>query len=117
MPEGTIRCSCLLPHLSPISPTTQRRFLRASARNPTRTNRSCAAFPRARRGVERASAARRFPDMNKPDVIVAKKIRAGDRAALARAITLVESKKPAHRAEAQELLRVLLPFTGRAIRC
>jgi len=54
--------------------------------------------------------------MNKPDAIVAKKIRAGDRAALARAITLVESKKPAHRAEAQELLRVLLPFTGKAIR-
>jgi LAO/AO transport system kinase len=54
--------------------------------------------------------------MNKPDAIVAKKIRAGDRAALARAITLVESKKPAHRAEAQELLRALLPFTGKAIR-
>jgi len=54
--------------------------------------------------------------MNKPDASVAKKIRAGDRAALARAITLVESKKPAHRAEAQELLRALLPFTGKAIR-
>src|SRR6202163_4571907 len=54
--------------------------------------------------------------MNKPDAIVAKKIRAGDRAALARAITLVESKNPAHRAEPQELLRVLLPSTGKAIR-
>ncbi len=54
--------------------------------------------------------------MNKTDATLAKKIRAGDRAALARAITLVESKKPEHRAEAQELLRALLPFTGKAIR-
>jgi len=54
--------------------------------------------------------------MNKTDATLAKKIRAGDRAALARAITLVESKKPQHRAEAQELLRALLPFTGKAIR-
>ena len=54
--------------------------------------------------------------MNKTDATLAKKIRAGDRAALARAITLVESRKPEHRAEAQELLRVLLPFTGKAVR-
>jgi LAO/AO transport system kinase len=54
--------------------------------------------------------------MNKTDAMLAKKIRAGDRAALARAITLVESKKSDHRAEAQELLRALLPFTGKAIR-
>ena len=54
--------------------------------------------------------------MNKPDATIAKKIRAGDRAALARAITLLESKKPEHRAEAQELLRALLPHTGNAIR-
>jgi len=54
--------------------------------------------------------------MNKPDATLAKKIRAGDRAALARAITLVESKKSDHRAAAQELLRVLLPHTGNAIR-
>jgi LAO/AO transport system kinase len=54
--------------------------------------------------------------MNKPDTTIAKKIRAGDRAALARAITLVESKKPGHHAEAQALLRALLPFTGKAIR-
>ena len=54
--------------------------------------------------------------MKKPDALTAKKIRAGDRAALARAITLVESKKPDHRAEAQELLRVLMPLTGKATR-
>jgi len=54
--------------------------------------------------------------MNKPDNAIAKKIRAGDRAALARAITLVESKKPDHRAQAQELLRALLPDTGKAAR-
>ena len=43
-------------------------------------------------------------------------VRAGDRAALARAITLVESKKPEHRARAQELLRKLLPHTGTSLR-
>jgi LAO/AO transport system kinase len=47
---------------------------------------------------------------------LARKVQARDRAALARAITLVESKKPEHRAKAQELLRVLLPQTGNAIR-
>ncbi len=36
-------------------------------------------------------------------------IRAGDRAMLARAITLVESRKPAHRAMAKELLAAILP--------
>jgi LAO/AO transport system kinase len=47
---------------------------------------------------------------------LAKALRAGDRAALARAITLVESKKPTHRAEAQELLKLILPATGKAAR-
>jgi LAO/AO transport system kinase len=47
---------------------------------------------------------------------LAKSLRAGDRAALARAITLVESKKPEHRAEAQELLKFVLPATGKASR-
>lgn len=40
----------------------------------------------------------------------------GSRAALARAITLVESRKPAHRAVAVELLQMLLPMTGKAFR-
>jgi LAO/AO transport system kinase len=43
-------------------------------------------------------------------------LKKGDRAALARAITLVESKKPEHRERAQELLRMLLPATGKAVR-
>jgi LAO/AO transport system kinase len=43
-------------------------------------------------------------------------VSANDRAALGRAITLVESHKPEHRALAQELLQQLLPHTGRAHR-
>jgi LAO/AO transport system kinase len=41
---------------------------------------------------------------------------AGDRATLARAITLVESTKPEHGQQAALLLQELLPRTGRAIR-
>jgi LAO/AO transport system kinase len=40
----------------------------------------------------------------------------GDRTALGRAITLVESTKPEHHAQAQEMLVQLLPHTGRAHR-
>jgi LAO/AO transport system kinase len=47
---------------------------------------------------------------------LAKRIRAHDRAALARAITLVESSKREHRARAQALLQELLPDTGKAHR-
>lgn len=47
---------------------------------------------------------------------LAKALRAGDRAALARAITLVESKKSEHRTEAQELLKLILPATGKSAR-
>jgi LAO/AO transport system kinase len=43
-------------------------------------------------------------------------IRAGDRAMLARAITLVESTKTDHGALAQQLLQALLPTTGGALR-
>ena len=41
---------------------------------------------------------------------------AGDRALLARTITLIESNAPAHFDKAQEVLRQLLPHTGNAIR-
>ena len=41
---------------------------------------------------------------------------AGDRAMLARAITLVESGRPDHRALAEELLQLVLPKSGSAIR-
>jgi len=47
---------------------------------------------------------------------LADKLRAGDRAALARAITLVESVRPDHQAAARELVQLLLPFTGTAMR-
>jgi len=40
----------------------------------------------------------------------------GDRRALARAITLVESTRREHRAEAGALLEALMPYTGRSIR-
>ncbi|AXK83969.1 methylmalonyl Co-A mutase-associated GTPase MeaB [Pseudolabrys taiwanensis] len=43
-------------------------------------------------------------------------IRAGDRATLARAITLIESKRADHRAQAHQLVQQLLPATGQAIR-
>jgi len=43
-------------------------------------------------------------------------VRTGSRAALARAITLVESRRADHQAAARELVQTLLPDTGRAIR-
>ena len=43
-------------------------------------------------------------------------VRTGDRRALARAITLVESARPADRAPARALVQALLPHTGRAMR-
>lgn len=47
---------------------------------------------------------------------LAARIRAGDRAALARAITLVESTRPDHQAEARALLTALMPYAGNADR-
>jgi LAO/AO transport system kinase len=43
-------------------------------------------------------------------------IRAGDRASLARAITLIESKRADHRSDAHRLVQELLPLTGKAVR-
>lgn len=48
--------------------------------------------------------------------VLADQVRSGSRAALARAITLVESRAPAQRAAAHELLRLLLPHAGDSIR-
>ncbi|MBL4639325.1 MAG: methylmalonyl Co-A mutase-associated GTPase MeaB [Kordiimonadaceae bacterium] len=45
-----------------------------------------------------------------------KGVRAADRAAIGRAITLIESRKPAHQDRAQELLHKLLPYAGKAQR-
>ena len=47
---------------------------------------------------------------------LAAKVLASDRAAIARAITLVESRRADHRERAQELLATLLPHTGGARR-
>lgn len=56
--------------------------------------------------------------MNRPLVIpgIAADIRAGNRAALARGITLIESRRADHEATARELVQELLPATGNAIR-
>src|SRR5258708_23908678 len=47
---------------------------------------------------------------------LARDLRAGSRAALARAITLIESRRGDHQAAARELVQALLPDTGKAIR-
>jgi LAO/AO transport system kinase len=47
---------------------------------------------------------------------LARDVSAGNRAALARAITLVESRRADHQAAARELVQLLLPHTGKAIR-
>jgi LAO/AO transport system kinase len=55
--------------------------------------------------------------MSAPDLpALARGIRAGDRAVLARAITLIESKRADHRQAAHRLVQELLPATGKAIR-
>lgn len=47
---------------------------------------------------------------------LAQLVRSGDRMWLARAITLIESRKPEHRKLAAELLTALMPYTGNADR-
>jgi LAO/AO transport system kinase len=47
---------------------------------------------------------------------LARRVLAGDRRALARAITLIESRRPDHQEQAERLLERLLPATGRAVR-
>ena len=56
-------------------------------------------------------------DVEAPDIgALAVQIAAGDRPALARGITLVESRRKDHRQLAAELIEMLLPKTGDAIR-
>ncbi|MCL2177899.1 MAG: methylmalonyl Co-A mutase-associated GTPase MeaB [Proteobacteria bacterium] len=50
------------------------------------------------------------------DRVLLEKLLAGERRALAKAITLVESSRADHRHRANELLKVLLPRTGNSIR-
>jgi LAO/AO transport system kinase len=47
---------------------------------------------------------------------LAQRVLNGDRAALARAITLIESRRPDHQEQAERLLERLLPATGGAVR-
>src|SRR3977135_3688922 len=47
---------------------------------------------------------------------LANELRSGGRAALARAITLIESRRADHQAAARDLVQALLPGTGKAIR-
>ena len=53
-----------------------------------------------------------FPNMDH----IRERLLAGDRAALARAITLAESRRVDHRAAVRDLIDAVLPQTGRAIR-
>src|SRR6516165_563843 len=55
-----------------------------------------------------------FPDIDMARIAGA--IRAGERAVPARAITLIESKRPDHQRQARLLVQNLLPDTGKAIR-
>ena len=63
---------------------------------------------------QRDPAVVRRPNLD-PDLL-AKQVLAGERTAIARAITLVESSKPAHHAVAADLLRILRPYSGKAVR-
>src|SRR5260221_1940086 len=47
---------------------------------------------------------------------LARDLRAGHRAALARAITLIESRRSDHQTAGRDLVQALLPETGKAIR-
>ncbi len=60
----------------------------------------------------------RAKNPNRPSDIaaLARGIRAGERATLARAITLIESSRADHQASARHLVQELLPDTGRALR-
>jgi LAO/AO transport system kinase len=57
------------------------------------------------------------PETDDVDVpLLARAVRSGDRRALARAITLMESMHPRHQSAATQLLSALLPYTGGAWR-
>jgi LAO/AO transport system kinase len=62
--------------------------------------------------AQRPESTRSSPDVAK----LAAGIRAGERAVLARAITLIESKRADHQRAARRLVQELLPHTGQAIR-
>jgi len=53
---------------------------------------------------------------NLPFADLVRGVRSGDRATLARAITMIESKRADHRKTAHHLVQELLPLTGKAVR-
>ncbi len=55
-------------------------------------------------------------DTASPASVLAQKLLSGDRRALSRAITLIESESPEHRETARELLSIILPRTGKSTR-
>jgi LAO/AO transport system kinase len=55
-------------------------------------------------------------EISAADAALADALVAGDRRALARAITLVESSRPDHQARAQQVLARVLPASGRSVR-
>ncbi|WP_341987280.1 methylmalonyl Co-A mutase-associated GTPase MeaB [Azorhizobium sp. AG788] len=56
------------------------------------------------------------PPLADADAALAAQVAKGERAALARAITLIESRRPDHRTRAEAVLQSLLPRTGGAFR-
>src|ERR1700680_839065 len=62
--------------------------------------------------ASRSESARAAPDLK----ALLRGIRAGERAVVARAITLIETKRPDHQKAARELVQNLLPDTGKAVR-
>ena len=54
--------------------------------------------------------------LNPVDEVLVTGVRSGDRRALAKSITLLESTRPDHRMRADELLNALLPHTGHGMR-
>jgi LAO/AO transport system kinase len=57
------------------------------------------------------------PKRSSPDIkSLAKELHTGSRAALARTITLIESRRADHQAAARDLVQALLPDTGKAVR-
>lgn len=61
-------------------------------------------------------ASKRDPDWSQENTLLADRVRAGDRRALAQAITLIESTRSDHRSAASDLLKRLMPYSGHSIR-
>src|SRR5262245_58992717 len=66
--------------------------------------------------MRRTDSSMREPPASLETARLARDIRAGDRATIARAITLIESTRADHQKMAQQLVQDLLPLTGKAIR-